>query len=337
LSERPPADLVDALAALGLARDESEIETAERLAGGVSSDIWKLFSREKTFCLKRALPRLRVAAVWEAPVERNRMERLWCETANAVRPGVAPKILAHDDIRHVFAMAYLPPATHRLWKNDLAEAHVEPDVAERVGAAIGDIHRATAGRADLAKRFDTLAFFERLRIDPYLREVARRHADLAGPIGAMADALAGRRIALVHGDLSPKNILIGPGGPVLLDAECAWFGDPAFDCAFCLNHLMLKSVWRPDALAGLIESARAFWGAYYATRIDWEEPAVLEARVAQLLGALLLARIDGKSPVEYIVEDANKDSVRRVARNLILTPRARVADVLAAWEAERRR
>ena len=336
MSERPPADLVDALASLGLARDESEIDTAERLTGGVSSDIWKFSARGRTFCLKRALPRLRVAAVWEAPVERNRMERLWCETANSIRPGVAPTILGHDDGRHVFVMAYLPPATHRLWKNDLAEAHGEPDVAAAVGAAIGDIHRATAGRADLAQRFDTLAFFERLRIDPYLREVARRHADLAGPIGAMADALAGRRIALVHGDLSPKNILIGPAGPVLLDAECAWYGDPAFNSAFCLNHLMLKSVWRPDALARLIECARAFWRAY-APCIGWERPAALEARVAELLGALLLARIDGKSPVEYIVDDADKDSVRRVARNLILTPRARVADVLAAWEAERRR
>ena len=336
MSERPPAGLVDALAALGLARNADEIETAERLAGGVSSDIWKISARGETFCLKRALPKLRVAAVWEAPVERNRTERLWCETANSIRPGVAPTILAHDDGRHLFAMAYLPPATHRLWKNDLAAAHVEPAFAEAVGAAIGDIHRATAGRADLAQRFDTLAIFERIRIDPYLREVARRHADLAGPIGAMADALAGRRIALVHGDLSPKNILIGPGGPVLLDAECAWYGDPAFDPAFCLNHLLLKSVWRPDALARLIESARAFWGAY-APRIGWEEPAALEARVAALLGALLLARIDGKSPVEYIFADADKDSVRRVARNLVLTPRARVADVLAAWEAERRR
>ena len=79
--------------------ERGEIETVERLAGGVSSDIWKVSARGATFCVKRALPRLRVAAIWEAPVERNRMERLWCETANSVRPGVAPTILAHDDGR----------------------------------------------------------------------------------------------------------------------------------------------------------------------------------------------------------------------------------------------
>ena len=336
MSEIPQADVVDALVALGLAREASDVEWAERLAGGVSSDIWKVRARGRVFCLKRALARLRVAAQWEAPVERNRIERLWCEAANAIRLGIAPAILAADDERHLFAMAYLPPESHSLWKTELAQARVDPTFAQAVGAAIAEVQRATAGRAEFAERFDTLPFFERLRIDPYLREVGRRHGDLAGPVRALADALAGSRIALVHGDVSPKNILIGASGPVLLDAECAWYGDPAFDPAFCLTHLLLKSVWRPDALLALLASARVFWQAY-AAQIDWEPAADLEARVVALLGVLLLARIDGKSPVEYIVEEADKNSVRRVARNLILEPRARVADVLAAWQAERGR
>ncbi|MCP4384624.1 MAG: phosphotransferase, partial [Hyphomicrobiales bacterium] len=137
--------------------------------------------------------------------------------------------------------------------------------------------------------------------------------------------------ALVHGDVSPKNIMIGPGSlPVFLDAECAWYGDPAFDLAFCLNHLLLKSIAVPEALSPLLA---AFDGlrAAYMDRIDWEPGEALEARAAALLPGLLLARIDGKSPVEYITTDDDRERVRRVAIPLIETAPARLETVRDAW------
>ena len=139
--------------------------------------------------------------------------------------------------------------------------------------------------------------------------------------------------ALVHGDVSPKNILDSPLGPVFLDAECAWWGDPAFDLAFCLNHLLLKCVWRPHWSARYLESFDALAKAYFAG-VDWEGPAAIEARVAGLLPGLFLARIDGKSPVEYITDEEDRMRVRRVARRFLLEPVEALAAIRAAWAEE---
>src|SRR5207237_5493779 len=53
----------------GLAQCDSEIRVTT-LPGGVSSDVWRVETDGQAFCVKRALPRLRVAKLWEAPVER---------------------------------------------------------------------------------------------------------------------------------------------------------------------------------------------------------------------------------------------------------------------------
>src|SRR5216684_5462768 len=83
-------DLPDAVRAslvrLGLIRAGQPV-TAERLTGGVSSDIWKVAAGDRVFCVKRAMARLAVKEEWLAPVERNRYERLWYETASARVPG----------------------------------------------------------------------------------------------------------------------------------------------------------------------------------------------------------------------------------------------------------
>jgi aminoglycoside phosphotransferase (APT) family kinase protein len=137
-------------------------------------------------------------------------------------------------------------------------------------------------------------------------------------------------VALVHGDISPKNILVGPVGPVFLDAECAWFGDPAFDLAFCLNHLHLKCILVPAAFDQLMELHETLSCAYLE-RVNWEEASAVEHRTAKLLPALLLARVDGTSPVEYIVEDCDKLLVRQIARTLIASPVATLAEIRATW------
>src|SRR5690606_24157272 len=116
------------------------------------------------------------------------------------------------------------------------------------------VHAATAADAQVAGQFPTLPLFEALRLDPYLRATGRRHPRLAARLDALADRTAAGRIALVHGDVSPKSIMSGPRGPVFLDAECAWYGDPAFDVAFCLNHLLLKCLARPEAVPALLQA-----------------------------------------------------------------------------------
>jgi hypothetical protein len=132
--------------------------------------------------------------------------------------------------------------------------------------------------------------------------------------------------------VSPKNILVGPKGPILLDAECAWYGDPAFDVAFCLNHMLLKCLWRPQWRSRYLLCFDALAETYVAAM--GPHGAAIERRTARLLPGLFLGRVDGKSPAEYVTQDADKDRVRRVARQLLLEPPDRLAGVRSAWSRE---
>ena len=298
------------------------------LTGGVSSDIWRVdLADGQRLCVKRALPKLKVAADWHAPVSRNAFEWAWIQFATQILPQAVPQPLAHDPEAGMFAMGFLDPIDHPVWKQQLLAAQVHVKTAADMGHALGLLHQASAHRADLAAQFDTTDNFYALRLEPYLVATALKHPDLATQLHALVQRTAQRRTALVHGDVSPKNILSGPHGPVLLDAECAWYGDPAFDVAFCLNHLLLKRMVVPQVSTQLHAAFMAFMQAYFDA-VSFEPRAELEARCADLLPALMLARIDGKSPVEYITDDTRRERVRLYARAWIAKP-SRTLDVIS--------
>ncbi|QCD60216.1 phosphotransferase family protein [Streptomyces hawaiiensis] len=301
------------------------------LAGGVSSDLWRVDLPGRSVCVKRALARLRVAADWQAPVSRNAYEWAWMQFASRHRPDSVPELLAHDPEAGLFAMAYLSAEHHPVWKTQLLSGDVRLATAAAVGDLLATLHAASAGDAGLAAEFATDDNFHALRIEPYLLATAAAHPELGDILQGLADRTAMTHLALVHGDVSPKNILVGPSGPVLLDAECAWYGDPAFDLAFCVNHLLLKSLVVAGRRTDLLRSVHALAEAYLG-RVDWEPLTTLEGRAASLLPALLLARVDGKSPVEYLTDDRHRLFVRAVASTLLRTPVATVAEVLDAWE-----
>jgi aminoglycoside phosphotransferase (APT) family kinase protein len=304
------------------------------MAGGVSSDIYRADLPSRVICVKRALPQLKVAADWRAPVGRSRYEVEWMRVAGAIVPAAVPEILGEDRESGVFAMAYLSPDDHPLWKSQLRDGTIDLKVAAEVGDVLGRIHAATADRPEIAARFPTDEIFHAIRLEPYLVATALAHPDLAARLLAQVETTRGTKRVLVHGDFSPKNLLIGPAGPVILDAECAWFGDPAFDVAFVLNHLLLKGAWRPQRRARYGDAFDILYAAYFA-HVRWEPIAALGARTAALLPALMLARIDGKSPVEYLTDDAVKDDVRAFARALVSKPVADPRSIAAAWIARR--
>ena len=327
--EDSTASTRDALAAMGLVPWGVEPQMT-RLTGGVSSDIWLVRTPERVFVVKRALAKLRVAADWRAPVSRNAGEVQWLKLAAVAAPGSAPEIFAHDATRVLFAMAYLPPQEFPVWKMLLRDGHASPAFAGRVGATVARIHASTAGRTELAAALNDDALFRAIRLEPYFEFTATRHPAIAAALGDLVAVTLRTRRAVVHGDVSPKNILVGPDGPVFLDAECAWYGDPAFDLAFCLNHLLLKCLWTPAATASFLACFDALAGAYLAA-VSFEEPAGLEARAAHLLPAPLLARIDGKSPVEYVVDEGQKRLVRALAVPLIAGPLDRLPEIRGRW------
>jgi tRNA A-37 threonylcarbamoyl transferase component Bud32 len=302
-----------------------------RLTGGVSSDLWKVELPTGVICVKGALAQLKVAQPWFAPVSRNRVECEWLRFAQQLRPGQVPRVLAHDEQAGLFAMEYLPPARYPVWKTLLLAGHVDASAARAVGELVGLLHSASAADPTTTTRFATDNNFDALRIGPYLRVTAQAHSDLQERFATLAYRTADIHLAVVHGDVSPKNILLGPDGPVLLDAECAWFGDPAFDVAFCINHLLIKSVKLPHCSPAFHTAARAL-AAGHAAYVDWESPSALIDRVASLIPALALARVDGSSPVEYL-NDHERNIVREIGRELLGTRAATLDELIDRWAA----
>ena len=303
-----------------------EVLAVYPLSGGVASDIAKVDLPDGPVCIKFALPKLKVAADWFAPVHRNRAEYEWLAVAGSIAPGSVPKLLGRSDRLNGFAMEFLQGDSVYLWKAALLAGAAPKGEAALVADVIGRIHSRSTKSDFESAAFQNFDDFRSIRIEPYLSYTATRHADIAGHLTALASQLYESRIALVHGDISPKNILIRDGRPVFLDAECATMGDPVFDVAFCLNHLVIKSLHLHGMAMTYRNEAQDFW-RHYIPHVSWENPSALEARLMALLPALMLARVDGKSPVEYLSESAQV-SLRNISRDLIINPASNLADFL---------
>jgi aminoglycoside phosphotransferase (APT) family kinase protein len=303
------------------------------LTGGVASDIWKVETASKNFVIKRALPKLKVATDWYVPVARNVFEVKWIEVVRDILPQAVPRLLGHDAMAGLFAMEYLDPAAYRNWKTELHEGRTDSAFAANVGRSLARIHNTTAKSSAIAAAFATDETFRAIRLAAYLEATALKHQSAAEVLMALSRTTLATKLTLVHGDVSPKNILVGPNGPVFLDAECAWYGDPAFDLAFCLNHMLLKCLWTPWA-------AHRYLGLFdilaqaYLNGVRWEPSKVMEQRTAHLLPGLFLARVDGKSPAEYITAERDKTKIRRVALKLLCEPPQHLSTIRMAWARE---
>lgn len=262
------------------------------------------------------------------------------ESPRALRRVHLPRLLFEDRDEYLFAMT-AAPLGHETWKQQLLAGHPNPEIAAACGRLLGTLHSRTWLDPAVAERLHDRQFFDDLRLDPYYRQIARVHPDLADPVQSLLDSVWENRRALVHGDFSPKNLLVWPAGLMLIDFEVGHFGDPAFDLGFFLTHLILKSFhWAPrwSEYWGLAE---AFWREYRAV----VEPVVgerewcdLERRAQQNTAGCLLARLDGKSRIDYLAQD---EPIRRLARSLLLEPagswresRERIAEAKGRSETE---
>jgi aminoglycoside phosphotransferase (APT) family kinase protein len=314
------------MAPLGLDPAGAQIEF---LSGGVSSTVVRVVVGSHCFVIKQALPRLRVEATWLSRPERSGIEARFAEVLTRLVPGSVPRVLRVVSDSHAFVMECAPVGSET-WKEHLMRGTVDLETAGAAGALLARIHTRTAASPWLASEFADQSFFTELRLEPYLHHTASQHPDLARELDALVDGLRVPGTCLVHGDYSPKNLLVTPVGDLLiLDHEVAHWGQPAFDVAFALSHLCLKSVrFRGAGLHG--QAATAFLTAYRATSSVAD--AATGALCGRLLAGLMLARVDGKSPVEYLTEE-DKVIVRRLAGRAL---RERAADPDAVLGAVRR-
>lgn len=285
--------------------NESVVSSIEPLTGGISSEIALLSVGDKKICVKFALEKLNVAQDWRAQTKRNHAEYQWLLFASTVVNGVSPALYGCSDVLFGFAMDFIEGPDVYQWKDALLKGKRNSGEAGKVGEVLGKIHQASAVSKEVNEKFQNQEDFYSLRLDPYLNYTKTQHPKLADELSQLISMLNSNCRVLLHGDVSPKNILFKQGKPILLDAECATMGDPSFDVAFCLNHLVLKAIHLRLRRKALLKSINEFWAAYQ-THVKWEIVANLEKRICKLLPALMLARVDGKSPVEYLNENEQK-------------------------------
>lgn len=293
--------------------------TARELGGGVSNIVLLLESPEdpaRRWVVKQSLAKLRVQDDWRSERERIFQE---VEAIQALRPilGMSslPEIVHVDRQNYLYVMTAAPPGS-AVWKDLLLAGQVNPAVARQAAVLLARQVNGSRNNSEIRAKFADQTVFDQLRIDPYYRTVAARHPDVREAVGKLMVDSGQIRTSLVHGDFSPKNLLVRGGNIFLIDFEVAHWGDPAFDSAFLLNHLCLKSFHQPRYSPDYLGGARTFWTTLTAA-VTIDEAPNLERMTVRHLGALMLARIDGKSPAEYLRDNAVREQVRRFAKWVI--------------------
>lgn len=306
------------------------------LAGGVSAETVLVEAGPERLVMKRALGKLLVAGDWHAKPERAMTEAAAMRTLHAITPAHVPLLRDADSRLNVVVME-AAPASWVNWKTVLMGECQDPGAgstatATTLGRVLGTWHRRTWHDPAIAAGFDDAEAFEQLRIAPFYREVAARHPEVAGRVADCVRQLRATRECLVHGDYSPKNVLVGRDGLIVLDFEVAHTGAAVFDVAFMLSHLVLKAVHRPSQAGAMDEAAAAFLAAYGTAAGAGAVGGGVGASGDgdRLLGAhlacLLLARVDGLSPAPYLAP-ATADLIRGLAVAQLTGPGPTVAEI----------
>jgi fructosamine-3-kinase len=309
--------------------------TCQVLAGGVSNKtVWVQRANGEAWVLKQALPKLRVKADWFSDPMRIQKEALglrWLATLTPV--GTIPALGFQDDAHHILAMAAVPQP-HTNWKTQLLSGEILPNHIVQFGQILGQIHRGSAERhKELAPIFEDRQFFESLRLEPYYQYTAQQQPDSAPFYAALISETRQQLLTIVHGDYSPKNILVHQEKLILLDHEVIHFGDPAFDVGFSLTHLLSKAHHLRHKRAAFLQAADLYWQTYLETlgAVVWRD--TLEPRAVRHTVACLLARVDGRSPLEYLTE-TERQTQRAATLRLMHTLPTTIPDLIQMFDKE---
>lgn len=299
------------------------------LKGGVSSEIFLITDGENRCVVKQALPKLNVEDDWFADISRNENEQEFLQFLRRFRPESVPKLLYSDQEHHFFVMEYLDMEFIN-WKKEMLKGVFNSDTAKNAAELLADIHLKSWENEENKRNFNKTENFYSLRTEPYFVTTGKRHPDLKEIFFEEVERLKNYQQAIVHGDFSPKNIMVKEDRVVLLDHEVACFGDPAFDVAFFLNHLYLKMLHNYQKYGEVQDLTDVTWKCYFdkmGARILKE----MEPRVNRLLLMMMLARIDGKSPVEYL-GDNEQEFVRSFVKEHLADGSFSQSDINRKWK-----
>jgi tRNA A-37 threonylcarbamoyl transferase component Bud32 len=332
-----PFDIEDAEQLLPYLRANGRIGADEPvtitvLAGGVSNRTVLVKRADGTsWVLKQALAKLRVAVDWfsdPARIHREADGMRWLQ--ELAPPGAVPRLVFEDTRDHVLAMD-AAPEPHANWKALLLAGDLDPDHFEQWGRLLGTIHRRSSERRDeLAVAFEDRSFFESLRLEPYYAYSAAQVPAAAPFLHALISDTRSRRLSVVHGDYSPKNILVHAGRLILLDHEVIHFGDPAFDLGFSLAHLLSKAHHLRAHRDRLAEAALRYVRAYDGEVGGLVWTADLPNHAVRHTLACLLARVAGRSPLEYL-DETERRRQREAAVHLMTGPPSTMDDLIALF------
>jgi 5-methylthioribose kinase len=303
----------------------------KKLLGGVSNRVVQVtWVDGGGWVLKQALEKLRVTVDWFSSPERILVEAKALRWLNRLAPpGTTPLFIFEDKANHLMAMKAIPE-DHENWKSVLLSGRILADHFKQFGLLLGTIHRKSAESGPEARRaFAETVHFESLRLQPYYLYAAEQTPAAANFLKALVQETMCHKLSLVHGDFSPKNTLVCRGNLILLDYEVVHFGDPAFDVGFALTHFLSKAHHLGKERASLANAASLFWQVYFKeiAPLGWD---TIEPRAVRHTLGCLLARVVGKSPLEYLttLEAAHQ---KDVILQLIANPPTNVSGLIVEF------
>ena len=290
----------------------------EELTGGVSNVVLGIKSGDKDLVLKQALPQLKVAAVWKADQRRAIVEANGMKLLHSITPESVPDLIDLDPDEFTLTMDRLPREC-TVWKTDLLEGVIKPSIGEDLGRILATWHNFGASSKEALDAYMEDSLFDQLRVTPFYRAVAKVNPALDNRIQELITEISTMKITLVHGDFSPKNIMItGADKPIVLDFEVMHTGNPVFDLGFVSAHLLCKFLRTEDSTqrALLRETAIAFINSYAKTC-----SIPVSTSLPHHVAVIALARVEGVSPVNYL-DEAAKARVQSVTKSAIANPSA---------------
>lgn len=283
----------------------AEWPRVELLAGGISSTLLRLHAKRGPMVVKQALPQFRTKTTWLVDPARNRLEaQVQTYVRTVLGAEHVPQVLDIDRDRFAFTMASAPLAAQN-WQTLLLVGQVAPELGAQCGRLLAKLHQISAANEHLPDELRETRFFRLQRLEPFLEFTAKRHPDVAGEMMKLVKMLSSAKETLTHGDFTPRNILVADGNLMLLDYEVAHVGWPEFDVASMVAHLTLNTIHLPGQRPALRETVAQFLAALQP-RAGW----------LPCVGALMLASVDGRLPVEYLSKD-EKLAVRATAKDLL--------------------